>query len=417
MASRTEGLLTAELSVDEQLEIIAAGTVQVESPAELRARLERGRPLRIKLGCDPSSPDLHVGHGTVLWRLRRMQDLGHRIIFIVGDFTARIGDPSGKTKTRPMLSEEEVRANAATYAAQVGKILDVSRCEVRYNSEWFSELGAAGLMELTSHYTVARMLERDEYANRFAAGEPISVRELLYPLVQGYDSVAIEADIEIGGTDQTFNLLVGRDIQRGYGQEPQVIMTYPLLVGLDGVQKMSKSLGNAIGIAEPPHEMFGQLMSISDDLMPQYYELLLERAQEQVAQLEADIASGVVHPMRAKADMAKQVTALYHGQEAAEEAEAEFDRVFSARQAPSETPVLAWAEPEATTLQLVVASGCASSNSEARRLIQSGAVRIDGVKTTDPLQVHHVGEGRALKVGKRHFTRWTPPKGRLPDEF
>ena len=394
-------------SVEDQLAVITDGTVQVESVEELRAKLERGRPLRIKLGCDPSSPDLHVGHGTVLRHLRRMQDLGHHIVFIVGDFTARIGDPSGKAKTRPMLSEDEVRANAATYAAQVGKVLDVSRCEVRYNGEWFADLGAGGLMELTSHYTVARMLERDEYAKRYAAGEPITIRELLYPLVQGYDSVAIEADLEIGGTDQTFNLLVGRDIQRAYGQEAQVIMTYPLLVGLDGVQKMSKSLGNAVGITEAPSEMFGKLMSISDELMPDYHELLLEWTPAQVTQLRADLASSQVHPMEAKAALARQVIAGYHGEAAAAAAEAEFRRVFSERQRPSELPQVQCdglvRDGRVGLVALLRAAGFAPSNSEARRLIQSGAVALDDQKLTDPQAEVAVRDGAMLRVGKRRF--------------
>ena len=404
--------MAARLSVDEQLRIITAGTVQVESVGELRAKLERGRPLRIKLGCDPSSPDLHVGHGTVLRHLRRMQDLGHHIVFIVGDFTARIGDPSGKAKTRPMLSEAEVRANAATYAAQVGKVLEVSRCEVRYNGEWFAELGAGGLMELTTHYTVARMLERDEYARRYAAGEPITIRELLYPLVQGYDSVAVQSDIEIGGTDQTFNLLVGRDIQRAYGQEAQVIMTYPLLVGLDGVQKMSKSLGNAVGITEPPEEMFGKLMSISDALMPEYHGLLLEWTAEQGARLQADLAGGRRHPMEAKAELARQVIATYHGEAAAEAAEGEFRRVFSERQKPSEMPQVDCGavvrEGKAAITDVLTLVGFAPSRSEARRLTASGAVSVGGVKVTDPHAHVNVAPATLLRVGKRRWAELWP---------
>ena len=400
----------AGLSVDEQLELFTAGTVQVESVPELRAKIETGRPLRVKLGCDPSAPDLHVGHGTVLKRLRRLQDIGHHMIFIVGDFTARIGDPSGKSKTRPMLTEEEVTRNAQTYVEQVGGILDTGKCELRYNSEWFEELGAGGLMELASHYTLARMLEREDFSSRMAANAPLSIRELLYPLVQGYDSVAIAADVEVGGTDQTFNLLVGRDIQRSYAMEPQVVMTYPLLVGLDGKEKMSKSLGNAVGIAEPPKEMFGKLMSIPDELMPQYYELLLGKTPSEVQQLQEAIQSGQLHPREAKADLAEAVVAMYHSPEAAEQARAEFDRVFAGRQLPTEIPHLTLSLkdlPGGTigTVELVLAAGFAESKAEARRLIRQKAVSINDEIVTDEMAQLEVKTGDILRVGKRRFAR------------
>ena len=411
----------AGLSVDEQLELFTAGTVQVESVPELRAKIETGRPLRVKLGCDPSAPDLHVGHGTVLKRLRRLQDIGHHMIFIVGDFTARIGDPSGKSKTRPMLTEEEVTRNAQTYVEQVGGILDTGKCELRYNSEWFEELGAGGLMELASHYTLARMLEREDFSSRMAANAPLSIRELLYPLVQGYDSVAIAADVEVGGTDQTFNLLVGRDIQRSYAMEPQVVMTYPLLVGLDGKEKMSKSLGNAVGIAEPPKEMFGKLMSIPDGVpdddgimsrqygtQADYYQALLEWPEERVKTFELQLEAGETHPKETKAELARQVVAEYHSPEAAEEARAEFDRVFAARELPSDMPevVIPADMLEAGAVdpvKLVRHAGFANTNGEARRLIQQGGVRINDEPVKDFRESVAVADGDVLRVGKRRF--------------
>ncbi|MGQ9730868.1 MAG: tyrosine--tRNA ligase [Candidatus Zipacnadales bacterium] len=411
------------LSVDEQIELFISGTIQVESIPELRTKLESGRPLRIKLGCDPSAPDLHVGHGTVLRRLRRLQDAGHQIVFIVGDFTARIGDPSGKSKTRPMLSEDEIKRNAATYVEQVGLILDIDKCELRYNSEWFDELGASGLLELASHYTVARMLEREDFAGRMAAGVPLSIRELLYPLVQGYDSVAVKADIEVGGTDQTFNLLVGRDIQRAYGMEPQVVMTYPLLVGLDGREKMSKSLGNAVGITDPPNEMFGKLMSIPDGVpetdgtivhrfgtLCHYYQALLEWPEERVRQLEEDLEAGRVHPKDAKAHMAQEVVAQYHSAAAAKAAFAEFERVFAERELPTEIPEICvpahiCSGHTVDPVKLLRECGFASSNGAARRLIQQGGVRLNGVVVEDFSQPLSITEGDVLRVGKRRFAR------------
>ncbi|MBM3475614.1 MAG: tyrosine--tRNA ligase [Armatimonadetes bacterium] len=409
--------------VDDELRLFLEGTIQVESVPELRAKLERGKPLRIKLGCDPSAPDLHVGHGTVLRRLRRMQDAGHTIVFIVGDFTGMIGDPSGKSKTRPMLSEEQVKRNAQTYVDQVGLILDVSRCELRYNSEWFRELGAAGMLELASHYTLARMLEREDFASRVATNSPLSIRELLYPLVQGYDSVAIEADIEVGGTDQTFNLLVGRDIQRAYGLEPQVIMTYPLLVGLDGKEKMSKSLGNAVGITDEPNDMFGKLMSIPDGVpdgdgnlahpfgvICHYYQALLEWPLARCEELERDLEAGRAHPRDAKASMARAIVAQYHSEAAAEEAAAEFDRVFAERQLPSDMPDVTIPADLVTDgridpVRLVRHCGFAATNGEARRLIDQGGVRVNDAVVGDLAAPVAVADGDILRVGKRRFAR------------
>ena len=409
--------------VDDELKLFLDGTIQVESLPELRVKLERGKPLRIKLGCDPSAPDLHVGHGTVLRKLRRLQDAGHVIVFIVGDFTGMIGDPSGKSKTRPMLSEEQVRQNAQTYVEQVGLILDTSRIELRFNSEWFGEMGAAGLLQLASHYTLARMLEREDFANRMATNSPLSIRELLYPLVQGYDSVAIESDIEVGGTDQTFNLLVGRDVQRAYGLEPQVVVTYPLLVGLDGKEKMSKSLGNAVGITDEPNDMFGKLMSIPDGVpddlgelthpfgvICHYYQALLEWPLAQCEALEGDLGAGRVHPKAAKAQMARAVVAQYHSDTAADEAAAEFERVFAARELPSEMPEITLPgglviEGRVELVKLLRHCDLAPSNSEARRLIEQGGVRLNDEVLADFSQLAPVSEGDVLRVGKRRFVR------------
>lgn len=417
----TEG--QTDLSVDDQVRAFLNGVIQIESEEELRAKLARGKPLRIKLGCDPSAPDLHIGHGTVLRRLRRLQELGHRIVFIVGDFTGRIGDPSGKSKTRPMLSEEEVRRNAQTYVDQVGLILDVDECELRFNSEWFNEMGAGGLMELASHYTLARMLERDDFSKRIVAEAAISIRELLYPLVQGYDSVAIEADIEVGGTDQTFNLLVGRDIQRAYGMEPQVVMTYPLLVGLDGREKMSKSLGNAVGIAEPPNEMYGKLMSIPDGATDEegkvlsrfgtichYYQALMDWPEDEVRELEVDLEAGRAHPKKVKAGLARAVVAQYHSDRAAAEAETEFERVFAEGELPADMPEVTIGpdlapDNEIELIKLVRHCGFATSNSQARRLIEQGGVSINGDPIEDPRARTKIADRDVLRVGKRRFAR------------
>ncbi len=395
---------------EEQLHILTQGAVDVVDEKELLAKLRQDRPLRIKYGADPSAPDLHLGHSVPLRRLRKFQDLGHQIVFIIGDFTGRIGDPSGRSKTRPILSEEQIKANAQTYAEQVGRILDVSRAEIHYNSEWFGPMLASDLLALASHYTIARILERDDFHRRIIGGIPISMLETMYPLVQAYDSAAIRADVEIGGTDQTFNFLVGRDIMRAYGQEPQVVMTWPLLVGLDGTEKMSKSLGNYVGIAEPPGEMFGKLMSIPDDLMPQYHRLLLHYSDEQVAELEASIASGTLHPREAKARLAEALTAQYHDAAAGCKARAEFDRVFSEGLLPSEMPGVAVTAEDLAAggmriVALVARAGFAPSNSEARRLVQQGAVTLGGTSVRDVNAQVTPQDGDVLQVGKRRFAR------------
>ncbi len=398
------------MTPEKQLELLTSDAVNMVLREELLEKLKRGRPLRVKYGADPSAPDLHLGHSVPLRRLRKFQELGHRIVFIIGDFTGRIGDPSGRSKTRPMLSEEQIRANAKTYAEQVGKILDVSQCEIAYNSEWFGKMDAADLLRLTSHYTVARMLERDDFAKRLAEESPIAVLELLYPLVQGYDSVAVRADVEVGGTDQLFNLLVGRDIMRAYGLEPQVVLTWPLLVGIDGTEKMSKSLGNYVGIAESPGEMFGKLMSIPDDLLPQYLQLLLEWPAEKVREALEAVEAGQVNPRDLKDEMAREIVATYHGEDAAQEASEEFRRVFSQRELPSEMPDVEVAAEDLTNgaiwiIKLVRAAGFAPSNSEARRLVQQGGVRINDEPIKDDTASVVVKTGDVLKVGRRRFGR------------
>ncbi len=384
--------------------------VDIVSEEELLAKLERGQPLRIKYGADPSAPDLHLGHSVPIGRLRKFQELGHTIVFIIGDFTARIGDPSGKSKTRPMLTTEQVDANAKTYAAQVGKLLDISKCELHYNSEWLDPMTVADVLRLMSHYTVARMLERDDFAKRLKEETPISVVELMYPLMQAYDSVAIKADVELGGTDQLFNFLVGRDIMRAYGQEPQVVMTWPLLVGTDGTEKMSKSLGNYVGITDAPGDMFGKLMSIPDDAMGMYYWLLLEQAAATVEAMEADLKSGALHPREAKVALAKSIVTTYHSAAAADDAAAEFDRIFAQGELPSDMPDLAVPAGELDDgaiglIKLLVLAGFASSNGEARRLIRGKGVKVEGEVIEDEMAVVPLQGGEVVQVGKRRVGR------------
>jgi len=384
--------------------------VDIVREEELLAKLERGQPLRIKYGADPSAPDLHLGHSVPIGRLRKFQELGHTIVFIIGDFTARIGDPSGKSKTRPMLTTEQVDANAKTYAAQVGKLLDISKCELHYNSEWLDPMTVADVLRLMSHYTVARMLERDDFAKRLKEETPISVVELMYPLMQAYDSVAIKADVELGGTDQLFNFLVGRDIMRAYGQEPQVVMTWPLLVGTDGTEKMSKSLGNYVGITDAPGDMFGKLMSIPDDAMGMYYWLLLEQAAATVEAMEADLKSGALHPRHAKVALAKSIVTTYHSAAAADDAAAEFDRIFAQGELPSDMPDLAVPAGELDDgaiglIKLLVLAGFASSNGEARRLIRGKGVKVEGEVIEDEMAVVPLQGGEVVQVGKRRVGR------------
>jgi len=381
--------------VNNALERIKRGTVEIISEQELKQKLSRGKPLRIKLGVDPTAPDMHLGHTVLLNKLRTFQELGHTIVFIIGDFTARIGDPSGRSETRPIMSEEAILKNAKTYQEQVFKILDVTKTEVVFNSHWLYPLGIQGLLQLASKYTVARMLERDDFEKRFNNDNSISLVEFLYPLLQAYDSVAVKADVELGGNDQKFNLLVGREIQRDYGQEPQVVITMPLLEGTDGVRKMSKSYGNYIALNDTPTDMFGKLMSLPDTLMYKYYELLTERDLNQVKQL---------HPREAKAQLAEEITTRYHGAEAARQARAEFDRVFSQRTLPEEIEEYTSPKKEIDLAELLVASGLVPSKNEARRLIEQGGVKIDGEKVASNKQISLTKE-IIIQAGKRKFKK------------
>lgn len=390
-------------SVDEQLREIQRGTVDIIPLEELRRKLERGQPLRIKLGADPSAPDLHFGHTVVLNKLRQFQELGHVVIFLIGDFTAMIGDPTGRSETRKPLTREQIQQNAQTYTHQVFRILDPQRTEVRFNSEWLDALSPADMIRLCGHYTIARLLERDDFAKRFRDNIPIHVHELLYPLVQGYDSVALKADVEVGGTDQRFNLLVGRELQRAYGQEPQVILTMPLLEGTDGVQKMSKSLGNFIAITDSPADMYGKVMSVSDALMRKYYELL---STVGLTQLQA-IREEQVHPLDAKKQLATELVTRFHGEAAAIGAAEDFVQRFQRRELPSEIDTFAWSgqEEKVWICQLMRAVGFAKSTSEARRLVQQGGVRIDGVAVTDQ-DLHVAAQGETiLQVGRRRVMK------------
>jgi tyrosyl-tRNA synthetase len=370
-------------AVEAQLAVIRRGAVDVLPEEELVAKLREGRPLRVKLGADPSAPDLHLGHAVVLTKLREFQDLGHVVVFLIGDFTGMIGDPTGRSETRRPLTREQLSANAETYRRQVCKILDPARTEVRFNSEWMDPMSAADMVRLCAHYTVARMLERDDFAKRYAERRAISVHEFLYPLIQGYDSVALRADIEVGGTDQRFNLLVGRELQKAYGQVPQVVLTLPLLEGTDGVAKMSKSLGNAIGITEPPDEIFGKLMSISDAMMLRYYELL---SSEDVAALRQQIECGGVHPMEAKKRLARLLVKRFYDADAARDAQRGFEQRFQRRELPTDLPVFEWVGAPVVSVplpQAMTVAGMTNSMSEARRLIRQGAVRINGQRVDD----------------------------------
>jgi len=397
----------------EQLDYLRKGAVDIIRPEELLAKLERsrrtGRPLTIKVGFDPSAPDLHLGHTVVIRKMKHFQDMGHRVVFLIGDFTGMIGDPTGVSKTRPVLTREQVRRNAATYKKQVFTILHPRKTVVDFNSRWLGKLGAAGFIQLASRYTVARLMERDDFSRRYAAGQPIGLHEFLYPLAQAYDSVALECDVEMGGTDQTFNLLVGRDIMREWGMEPQVVLTMPLLEGLDGVEKMSKSLGNYVGINEPPREIFGKLMSISDALMWRYYELCTDRTIAEIEELRSGVASGSLHPKAAKTGLARRIVADYHGETAATEAAAEFDRVFARKETPDEVrEVRLPGSPQPLWVpKLLVDLGLAKSNGEARRLIQQGGVSVDGDRLSDPAGTLAAGAAASylIKVGKRHFVR------------
>jgi tyrosyl-tRNA synthetase len=378
------------LTVDEQMDLLQKGAAEIIRVSDLRERLEdsrkTGRPLRVKAGFDPTAPDLHLGHTVLMRKLRHFQQLGHTVIFLVGDFTSLIGDPTGRNVTRKPLTREQIDANAETYKQQVFKILDEKATEVRYNSEWLGKLGYEGTIRVTSHFTVSQMLERDEFSKRFQAEQPISLHELLYPVMQGYDSVALECDVELGGTDQKFNLLCGRELQRHYGQKPQIVLMTPILEGLDGVQKMSKSLGNAIGINEPPAEMYGKLMSINDELMWKYWVFLTDLKQSQIDAIEADVKAGKLHPMEVKKRLARTITAGFHGEAAAASAEENWARMFQQKETAEdlEEVAIAYADvagpaPNQIRLpKLLVQMGLAASGAEANRKIAEKAVKLDG---------------------------------------
>ncbi|HMP76416.1 MAG TPA: tyrosine--tRNA ligase [Kiritimatiellia bacterium] len=381
------------------LDQLAARCVDLISRAELESKLKEGRPLRIKYGADPSAPDLHLGHVVGLNKLREFQAAGHTVVFIIGDFTAMIGDPSGRSQTRKPLSREQVKANAETYQRQVFQILDPARTEMRFNSEWLSPMGFEDVVRLSAKVTVAQMLAREDFSKRYAENAPISLVEFLYPLIQAYDSVMVKADVELGGTDQLFNLLLGRELQKEVGQAPQVVMTLPLLEGLDGVNKMSKSLGNYIGVTDAPKDMFGKVMSISDELMWRYYELVLCVPPSQLAELRT------LHPRVAKDRLAQGVVARFHGEAAGADASAEFARVFSQSELPADIPEFSVTEPETGIIALLVHCKLAASNGEAKRLVEQGAVRVDDARVTDPRAKILVKPGLVLRAGKRGFAR------------
>ncbi|MDP9194182.1 MAG: tyrosine--tRNA ligase [Acidobacteriota bacterium] len=399
------------MTIDEQLEYLAKGSVDLIEKNDLKAKILRGKPLTVKVGFDPTAPDIHLGHTVVIRKMRHFQQMGHRVIFLIGDFTGMIGDPTGKKATRPALTREEIMANAETYRRQVFKILDPETTEVRFNSEWLGALGAEGMIKLAAKYTLARILERDDFRKRFEAKQPIALHELLYPLSQGYDSVALKCDVEMGGTDQLFNLLVGRDLMREYGQEPQVVLTMPLLEGLDGIEKMSKSLGNYIGIDEEPGSIFGKVMSISDDLMWKYYLLCTDLTPAQVAERRQRVESGQQHPMEAKKELAKSIIKDFHDESAAEAAEAEFRRIFSERQAPTDIEETALPASDETQLlaKVITSAGLAESNKDAQRLIAQGGVLVDDVKIESTRHSIEATAGKSylLKVGKRRFAKIT----------
>lgn len=397
------------LKPEEQLEQIKRGSEEIISEEELLKKLtksyETNTPLRIKAGFDPTAPDLHLGHTVLIQKLKHFQDLGHQVIFLIGDFTGMIGDPTGKNETRKALTKEEVLANAETYKEQVFKILDPEKTEVAFNSTWMEKMSSSDMIKLASQYTVARMLERDDFSKRYKDNRPISIHEFIYPLVQGYDSVALKSDVELGGTDQKFNLLVGRDLQRAHNMAPQIALTMPILEGLDGVQKMSKSLNNYIGIAESPKDMFGKAMSISDELMFRYYLLLSDKSLAEIEVLKKAVADGSKHPMEAKKELAMEIVERFHSAEAAKEAREGFEQVFSKRENPDDMPEFAMS----ADMKLIDAIGkdglnFLPSNSEARRLAKQGGIYIDGEKVEDIDQCLPAGE-YTLKVGKRKFAK------------
>ena len=397
------------MTVDEQIDVLCARSVDFFSREALRKKLEvaekEGRGLRVKYGADPSAPDIHLGHVVGLNKLREFQDLGHTVVFIIGDFTGMIGDPSGRSQTRKPLTREQVAVNAASYQEQVFKILDRERTEIRFNSEWCGEMKFDDVIRLSAHVTVAQMLARDDFAKRYGANQPISMVEFLYPLVQAYDSVMVQADVEIGGTDQLFNLLLGRELQKAMGEESQCVLTLPLIEGLDGVQKMSKSLNNYVGVNEAPREMYGKLMSVPDELMWKYYRYILCRDEASIEEMKASVEDGELHPRAAKDEMAQAVVSRFVDAAAAADAAAEFTRVFAQKALPDELPEVVVSEEEVGLLTLMVNAGLAKSNGEARRLIKQGAVRIDDERVSDERLALVPREGMVLRSGKRGFAK------------
>jgi len=399
------------LPIDEQMQIIKRGAVEVIPENELREKLKKSfdenRPLNIKLGCDPTRPDLHLGHSVVLRKLAQFQELGHQAILIIGDFTAMIGDPSGRNQTRPPLTFEEAKANAESYLTQAYKILHPEKTKIVYNSEWLGKMNFEEVIKLASKYTVARMLERDDFTKRFKTGIPISMHEILYPLAQAMDSVAIKSDVELGGTDQKFNLLVGRDIQREYDVEPQIILTMPLLVGTDGTEKMSKSYDNYIGIDDTPQDMYGKTLSIPDNLIYTYFELVTDATIEELAEIKKQLQDSSVNPRDLKRKLARKIVEMYHSAEAAQNAEIEFDKIFVKKGIPDEIPEqeFSFSEKDLTIIDLIMEVGFAPSRGEARRLVQQGGVSIDGEKVKDFKTVLKPKKNFILKVGKRKFMK------------
>jgi len=391
---------------EDQLTELKRGIVDIISEEELIAKLRKGRPLKVKVGFDPTAPDIHLGHTVVLQKMRQFQDAGHDVICLIGDFTGMIGDPSGRSSTRPPLTRPEVLENAKTYQEQVKKILDPERTIMRFNSEWMDNMVVADFIKLTSIQTVARMLERDDFKKRFQQQHPISIHEFLYPFIQGYDSVALEADIELGGTDQIFNLFMGREVQKSFGQEPQVVMTLPLLEGTDGIQKMSKSYGNYIGVDDLPGDMFGKIMSISDELMWKYYELLSSRSLPEIRELRAKVGEGTLHPMEAKMTLGHEIVQRYHGKEEADLAREGFTRVFKEKALPEDMPEVTVGLERPWIGSVLKETGLVSSTSEAKRLIAQGAVTIGDQKASDGELVMSAGT-YIIKVGKRRFAKVT----------
>jgi tyrosyl-tRNA synthetase len=400
------------LSVQEQLKIIRRGATEVIDEKELTLQLEKsiktGCPLRVKAGFDPTAPDLHLGHTVLLQKMKQFQDLGHEVIFLIGDFTGMIGDPTGKSETRKSLTPVEVKANAKTYLDQVFKILDESKTTVAYNSEWMNKFSSVDMIGLTARYTVARMLERDDFQKRMASNLPVSIHELMYPLIQGYDSVALKADVELGGTDQKFNLLVGRDMQRSYGVAPQTVLTMPLLEGTDGVQKMSKSLGNSIGVLDEPGEMFGKILSISDELMWRYFELLSDITGEELDSLKSQAKTGESNPKNIKVRLAKEIVARYHSEEASEHAAQEFDNVFKKKSVPDNIPEAeTWGDDARWICKVLTEHSLTESTSAAIRLIKQGAVTVNGQKVSDKDHQLEGNQEHLIKVGKKRFLKIT----------